>query len=96
MAASVAEIGSAAQGGLLHYTAWEKNVRTVARLYACATPKNRGIHEKVDELGLETGQSDEPQPDEYYKQNKDYRKRSRALARVKQALESLVCVRCRT
>ena len=52
MGASVAEIGSAAQGGLLHYTAREKIARTVARLYARATPKNRGILVKVDELGL--------------------------------------------
>jgi hypothetical protein len=37
-----------------------------------------------------------PQSDDYYKQNKEYRKRSRALDRVKQAFESLVGVRCST
>jgi hypothetical protein len=35
-----------------------------------------------------------PPSDEYYKQNKDYRKRSAALARVKQAFEGIV--RCST
>jgi hypothetical protein len=34
--------------------------------------------------------------DEYYKQNKDYRKRNRALDRVKQAFEGIVGVRCST
>ena len=40
--------------------------------------------------------SDELHSDEYYKQNKEYRKRNFALARVKQAFEGLVGVRCST
>lgn len=40
--------------------------------------------------------SDKPRSDEYYKQNKEYRKRNSALARVKQAFEGLVGVRCST
>jgi hypothetical protein len=40
--------------------------------------------------------SDESHSDEYYKQNKEYRKRNFALARVKQAFEGLVGVRCST
>jgi hypothetical protein len=36
------------------------------------------------------------QTDEDFKANKDYRKRNRAMARLKQAFESLVGVRCRT
>jgi hypothetical protein len=39
---------------------------------------------------------DEPHSDEYYKQNKEYRKRNFALARVKQAFESLLGLRCST
>jgi hypothetical protein len=40
--------------------------------------------------------SHEPRSNEYYKQNKEYRKRNSALARVKQAFEALVGVRCST
>ena len=40
--------------------------------------------------------SDKPRSDEYYKQNKEYRKRNFALARVKQAFEGLVGVACST
>ncbi|MBU6400757.1 MAG: hypothetical protein KGS61_10590 [Verrucomicrobia bacterium] len=39
---------------------------------------------------------EQPRSDEYYKQNKEYRKRNFALARVKQAFETLVGVRCST
>ena len=39
---------------------------------------------------------EEERPDEYYKHDKGYRKRNFALARVKQAFEGLVGVRCST
>ena len=48
----MAEIFDPPQGGLLHYTAWEKFVGATASTYKRQTPENRNIPAKVDELGV--------------------------------------------
>lgn len=50
----------------------------------------------IPDIGGTHDLSSKPRADEYYKQNKEYRKRNAALARIKQAFESLVGVRCST
>jgi hypothetical protein len=51
---------------------------------------------RIPDVGVLQDISSKPRSDEYYKQNKEYRKRNAALARVKQAFEGLVGVRCST
>lgn len=51
---------------------------------------------RIPDVGGTQDHLSKPRSDEYYKQNKEYRKRNAALARVKQAFEGLVGVRCST